>query len=128
MHRHRRERKSVRKSKSFHEEKLRRTKRELVRLVVKNECNIIIIEKGRVKKVDIKDLREESRDEGMTGISTRFITKAIDSALSDSDRNMVTPISVRDSLIKQVKEQIIDEEARERYLQYLQFLKHLLMK
>jgi len=79
-----------------------------------------IIEKGRVKKVDIKDLREESRDEGMTGISTRFITKAIDSALSDSDRNMVTPISVRDSLIKQVKEQIIDEEARERYLQYLQ--------
>jgi len=79
-----------------------------------------IIEKGRVKKVDIKDLREESRDEGMTGISTRFITKAIDSALSDSDQNMVTPISVRDSLIKQVKEQIIDEEARERYLQYLQ--------
>jgi len=79
-----------------------------------------IIEKGRVKKVDIKDLREESRDEGMTGISTRFITKAIDSALSDSDRNMVTPISVRDSLIKQVKEQIIDEEARERYLAYLQ--------
>ena len=79
-----------------------------------------IIEKGRVKKVDIKDLREEARDEGMTGISTRFITKAIDSALSDSERNMVTPISVRDSLIKQVKEQIIDEEARERYLQYLQ--------
>ncbi len=79
-----------------------------------------IIEKGRVKKVDIKDLREESRDEGMTGISTRFITKAIDSSLSDSDRNMVTPISVKDSLIKQVKEQIIDEEARERYLQYLQ--------
>jgi len=83
-----------------------------------------IIEKGRVKKVDIKDLREESRDEGMTGISTRFITKAIDSALSDSERNMVTPISVRDSLIKQVKEQIIDEEARERYLQYLQKTLH----
>ena len=83
-----------------------------------------IIEKGRVKKVDIKDLREESRDEGMTGISTRFITKAIDSALSDSDRNMVTPISVRDSLIKQVKEQIIDEEARERYLEYLQKTLH----
>ena len=83
-----------------------------------------IIEKGRVKKVDIKDLREESRDEGMTGISTRFITKAIDSALSDSERNMVTPISVRDSLIKQVKEQIIDEEARERYLEYLQKTLH----
>ena len=37
---------------------------------------------------------------------------------------MVTPISVRDSLIKQVKEQIIDEEARERYLQYLQKTLH----
>jgi serine protein kinase len=83
-----------------------------------------IIEKGRVKKVDIKDLREESRDEGMTGISTRFITKAIDSALTDSDKNMVTPISVRDSLIKQVKEQIIDEEARTRYLEYLQKTLH----
>ena len=28
-----------------------------------------IVEKGRVKKIDIKDLREEARDEGMTGIS-----------------------------------------------------------
>jgi len=79
-----------------------------------------IIEKGRVKKVDIKDLREEARDEGMTGISTRFIMKAIDAAISDSDKNMVTPISIRDALIKQVKDQIVNEEARERYLQYLQ--------
>ena len=36
-----------------------------------------IIEKGRVKKVDIKDLREEARDEGMTGISTRFISQLL---------------------------------------------------
>ena len=79
-----------------------------------------IIEKGRVKKVDIKDLREEARDEGMTGISTRFIMKAIDSAISDSEKNMITPISIRDALIKQVKDQIVNEEARERYLQYLQ--------
>ena len=43
----------------------------------------------------------------MTGISTRFIMKAIDSALSDSEKNMVTPISIRDSLIKQVKDQIV---------------------
>ena len=62
-----------------------------------------IIEKGRVKKVDIKDLREEARDEGMTGISTRFIMKAIDAAISDSDKNMVTPISIRDALIKPSK-------------------------
>lgn len=83
-----------------------------------------IIEKGRVKKVDIRDLREEARDEGMTGISTRFIMKALDAAISDSEHNMVTPISMRDSLIKHVKEQIIDEETKERYLEFLQKTLH----
>ena len=83
-----------------------------------------IVEKGKVRKIDIKDLREESRDEGMTGISTRFIMKAIDNALSDSKNNIITPISVRDSLIKQVKEQINSEEDRTRYLEYLQKVIH----
>jgi serine protein kinase len=55
----------------------------------------------------------------MTGISTRFIMKAIDSALSDSDKNMVTPISIRDALIKQVKDQIVVEDDRNRYLDFL---------
>ncbi len=75
-----------------------------------------VIERGSVKKVDINDLRDETRDEGMTGISTRFIMKAIDSALSDSEKNMVTPISIRDSLIKQVKDQIVAEGVRTRCL------------
>ena len=79
-----------------------------------------VIEKGIIRKIDIEDLREESRDEGMTGISTRFIMKAIDSALSDSEKGMVTPISIRDALIKQVKDQIVSEEERERLLQFLQ--------
>lgn len=78
-----------------------------------------VIEKGTVKKIDINDLREEARDEGMTGISTRFIMKAIDSALSDSEKNMVTPISIRDALIKQVKDQIVVEDDRNRYLDFL---------
>ena len=78
-----------------------------------------VIEKGTVKKIDINDLRDEARDEGMTGISTRFIMKAIDSALSDSEKNMVTPISIRDSLIKQVKDQIVVEDDRNRYLDFL---------
>jgi serine protein kinase len=72
-----------------------------------------------VKKIDINDLREETRDEGMSGISTRFIMKAIDSALSDSDKNMVTPVSIRDALIKQVKDQIVIEDDRTRYLDFL---------
>ena len=78
-----------------------------------------VIEKGTVKKIDINDLREEARDEGMNGISTRFIMKAIDSALSDSEKNMVTPISIRDALIKQVKDQIVVEDDRNRYLDFL---------
>jgi serine protein kinase len=55
----------------------------------------------------------------MTGISTRFIMKAIDSALSDSEKNMVTPISIREALIKQVKDQIVVEDDRNRYLDFL---------
>jgi len=79
-----------------------------------------IVEKGYIKKVDINDLRDEVRDEGMTGISTRFIMKSIDAALADSERNMVTPISIRDALVKQVKEQVVVEELREKYLSFLQ--------
>ena len=78
-----------------------------------------VIEKGTVKKIDINDLRDEARDEGMSGISTRFIMKAIDSALSDSEKNMVTPISIRDALIKQVKDQIVVEDDRNRFLDFL---------
>jgi serine protein kinase len=83
-----------------------------------------IVEKGMIKKVDIKDLREEVEDEGMTGISTRFIMKAIDAALADSTKNMITPISIRDALIKQVKEQIVSADDRKHYLQFLQKVLH----
>ena len=83
-----------------------------------------IVEKGLVKKVDIKDLREEVEDEGMTGISTRFIMKAIDAALADSSKNMITPISIRESLIKQVKEQIVNADERKRCLAFLQKVLH----
>lgn len=79
-----------------------------------------VIEKGRVKKVDIKDLREEAKHEGMDGISTRFITKSIDHALSTSDKSMVTPISVLDSLTRMVKEQITDEAFKKNCLELLQ--------
>lgn len=83
-----------------------------------------IVEKGLIKKVDIKDLREEVEDEGMTGISTRFIMKAIDASLADSTKNMITPISIRDTLIKQVKEQIVTPEVRKVCLQFLQKTLH----
>lgn len=75
-----------------------------------------VVEKGRVKKIDIRDLRDEAHNEGMDGISTRFIMKAVDNALSDSDKDFITPISMMDSLIKQVKEQIVDREFQEKCL------------
>lgn len=69
-----------------------------------------VVEKGRVKKIDIRDLRDEAPNEGMSGISTRFIMKAVDNALSDSEKEFITPISIMDSLVKQVKDQIVDRE------------------
>ncbi len=79
-----------------------------------------IIEKGMVKKVDIFELREEAPREGMTGISTRFIVKAIDRALSESENNCINPISILESLIKETKELSIGEDERRRYLSFLQ--------
>ena len=79
-----------------------------------------VLEKGRVKKVDIKDLREEAKHEGMDGISTRFITKALDNALSSSDKGIITPISVMDSLTRMVKEQVTDEAFKKTCLELLQ--------
>ena len=78
-----------------------------------------VVEKGRVKKIDIKDLKDEVRHEGMTGISTRFITKALDSALANSEKNMITPVSLIDSLTACVKEQIVDEEFKQKCLELL---------
>jgi len=79
-----------------------------------------VIEKGRVKKIDIKDLRDESPQEGMSGISTRFIMKSIDAAISESEKNMITPNTIMDSLIKQVREHVIIQEDKEYYLELLQ--------
>lgn len=79
-----------------------------------------VIEKGRVKKVDIKDLREEFNFEGMDGISTRFIMKSIDCALSDSEKGFITPISIMDTIAKNCKEQLIDESFKQECLKILQ--------
>ena len=66
---------------------------------------------GRVKKIDIRDLRDEAIHEGLDGISTRFIMKSLDNAMADSEKNMITPNSVLESLTRQVKEKIVSEES-----------------
>jgi serine protein kinase len=78
-----------------------------------------ILEKGMTRKIDILELREEAPREGMTGISTRFIMKVLDTALSESENNCINPIAVMEALIKSVKELGISEEEKERYLRLI---------
>jgi serine protein kinase len=80
-----------------------------------------ILEQGSTKKVDIAELREEAAiKEGMSGISTRFIMKSLDIALSESENDCINPLSVLDTMIKSVKELSLPEDDRKRYLAYLQ--------
>src|SRR5215475_5400140 len=82
-----------------------------------------VVEKGRTKKINVQELREEAKREGMTGISTRFIMKALDNALSESGR-CINPINVREALINMVKDQDIADDARKQYLEFLQDTLH----
>lgn len=79
-----------------------------------------IVEKGAAKKVDIQELREEAQREGMTGISPRFIMKALDETISESEHDCVNPIAILETLVKSVKELAISEDLKKTYLSYLQ--------
>lgn len=80
-----------------------------------------IVEKGTTKKIDNIELKEEAGiREGMSGISTRFIVKAIDNALSNSEYDCINPLSVMESIIKSVKDLDINDEDKNRYLAFVQ--------
>lgn len=79
-----------------------------------------IVEKGTTKKIDIFELREEAQREGMTGISTRFIMKALDTALSESESDCINPVAIMDILIKATKELSIGEDDKKRCVGFLQ--------
>ena len=76
------------------------------------------MKKGGTKRVDIDELREEFKSEGMSGISPRFTMKALDNALTESPAG-VTPIHVREALINMVKEADLPEKIQKRYLEFL---------
>jgi serine protein kinase len=82
-----------------------------------------VIEKGRTKKINVNELREETKREGLSGISTRFIMKSLDNALSESGR-CINPINVREALINMVKDQDIADDTRKVYLEFLQDTLH----
>jgi len=107
----------------------------LSRLEPTNKCDLMtklklyngeeVVEKGKTKKIDVVELREEAKSEGMNGISTRFIMKALDNALSDNvELNAIHPISVRESLVHMVKEADFADDVKKRYLEFLQDTLH----
>lgn len=107
----------------------------LSRLEPTNKCDLVtklklyngeeVVEKGRTKKVDVQELREAAKKEGMSGISTRFIMKALDNALSDNTAgNCINPINVREALINMVKEADLSDDNRKQYLEFLQDTLH----
>ena len=84
-----------------------------------------VVEKGRTKKIDVQELREDAKREGMSGISTRFIMKALDNALSDNVLgNCINPINVREALISMTKEADLPDDTRKQYLEFLQDTLH----
>jgi serine protein kinase len=107
----------------------------LSRLDPTNKCDLLtklklyngeeVVEKGKTKKIDIVELREEAKNEGMNGVSTRFIMKALDNALTDNiETNAIHPISVREALVNMVKEADYPEDIRKQYLEFLQDTLH----
>ncbi len=107
----------------------------LTRLEPSNKCDLLtklklyngeeVIEKGKTKKIDITELKEEAKREGMDGISTRFIMKALDNALSDNiENNCIHPLNVRESLINMVKAGDLPEETKRAYLEILRDIIH----
>ena len=107
----------------------------LSRLEPTNKCDLMtklrlyngeeVVEKGRSKKVDVQELKEGVKREGLSGISTRFIMKALDNALSDNTTgNCINPINVREALINMVKEADLPDDTRKQHLELLQDALH----
>ncbi len=107
----------------------------LTRLESTNKCDLMtklklyngeeVVEKGKTKKIDVTELREEVKREGMDGISTRFIMKALDNALSDNiEANCIHPLNVRESLIKMVKDADFPEDIKRHRLEILRDIIH----
>ena len=107
----------------------------LTRLEPTSKCDLVtklklyngeeVVEKGKTKKIDVHELRDDTKREGMSGISTRFIMKALDNALSDNvEGNCINAITVREALINMTKEADLPDDMRKQYLDLLQDALH----
>lgn len=105
----------------------------LTRLEETNKCDAMtklrlyngeeVVEKGKTVKLDPRELQEESRREGMEGVSTRFVAKALDATFADHPQG-INPINVRETLVQMVKAADLSDEIRKRYLEILQDTVH----
>ena len=82
-----------------------------------------VLEKGRPKKLTAHELRDDSKREGLFGISTRFVMKALDTALTRNDAS-IHPINVREAMIGMVKEADLPDDTKKQYLEFLQDTLH----
>lgn len=107
----------------------------LTRLEKSNKADVVtklklyngeeVLEKGRTKKIDVDELREDTKREGMDGISTRFVMKALDNALAENlEGNCINPINVMESLVQMIKAADIPDDTRKEQLEYLQDTLH----
>ncbi|HQU16454.1 MAG: serine protein kinase [Chromatiales bacterium 21-64-14] len=105
----------------------------LSRLEPSNKCDLMtklrlyngeeVVEKGKTVKINVRELQEEGRREGMFGISPRFIMKAIDNALAENPEG-INPINVREAMINMVKAADSSDDTRKRHLEFLQDTLH----
>lgn len=82
-----------------------------------------VVEKGKTVKLDPRELQEASPGEGMEGISTRFILKALDGTLANHPEG-IHPINVRETLVQMVKAADLPDDKRKHYLELLQDTVH----
>ena len=105
----------------------------LSRLEPTNKCDLMtklrlynteeVVEKGKTVRTNVRELKDDTRREGMFGISPRFIMKAIDNALAENAAG-ITPINVRESLITMIKAADLPDDTRKQYLELLQDTLH----
>lgn len=105
----------------------------LSRLEPTNKCDLMtklrlynteeVVEKGKTVRTNVRELKDDTRREGMFGISPRFIMKAIDNALAENPEG-ITPINVRESLVNMIKAADLPDDTRKQYLELLQDTLH----
>lgn len=105
----------------------------LTRLEATGKCDLVtklkiyngeeVLEKGRPKKITAHELRDDTKREGLFGISTRFIMKALDVALTQNNGS-IHPINVREALIGMVKEADTADDIKKQHLEFLQDTLH----